>query len=203
LNLTNANIQIVGPRLRAFLVPIAAAVRAPELLDTPLNGMGLNARAGAGALDLSQLSLISPLFTAETGGKVPIADSLKSSPLPKWPMNFSLRRSLAERIKLVPKDTPTNAIYARLPEFIRVAGTLDAPKPDIDLRALAGSALGILGEKIPGLDKKTGDLLQGIGGLLDKKPPDTNPPATISTNAPATNAPARRGLFDLLPKPKQ
>jgi uncharacterized protein involved in outer membrane biogenesis len=207
LDLTNAHIQIVGSRLKAFLIPIAAAVRAPELLDTPLNRVGFNARAAGGALDLSQLSLVSPLFTADTGGKVPIADSLQSSPLPKWPMNFSLRRSLAERIRLVPKDTPTNATYARLPEFIKVAGTLNAPKPEIDLRALAGSALEMLSEKIPGVDKKTGELLQGIGGLLNRKA-GTNQPGTTSTNSPATNAPttnvpSKPSLFDLLPKPKQ
>ena len=81
-----------------------------------------------------------------------------------------------------------------------VAGTLDEPKPEIDLKALAGAALLKYTDKIPGLDEKTGDLLKGVGGILSgQKPANTN---TASTNAPATNRPPSGGLLDLLKKPK-
>jgi hypothetical protein len=206
LTFTNADIQIVGPRLKGFLTPIAAAINAPGLLNSPLKWVAIDGGAGGGKLNFSQLALVSPAFTAATHGDLALADNLSASKLTRWPMAFQLERSLAERLRLSPKDTPTNAAFVGLPDFIRVAGTLDDPKPDLDLKALASAALMKYVDKIPGVDEKTGSLLKGFGGLLTGQKPAgtnssvaTNAPGT--TNAPATNKPAG-GLLDLLKRPK-
>jgi hypothetical protein len=54
------------------------------------------------------------------------------------------------------------------------------------------------------VDKKTGDLLQGLGGLLTgQRPQGTN---TAPTNAPSANTPPTNqtiNLLDLFKKPKK
>jgi hypothetical protein len=199
LSFTNADIQIIGPRLRGFLAPIAAAINAPGLLNSPLHWVACDAQMGTGKINLSQLALVSPAFAAATKGDLSIADNLGASQLSKWPMTFQLERKLAEKIQLAPKDTPTNVAFVALPEFIKVAGTLNAPKPDLDLKALAGAALTKYIDKIPGVDEKTSNLLKGLGNrLTGTKAADTN---AAGTNAPATNKPAGN-LLDLLKRPK-
>jgi hypothetical protein len=200
LSFTNADIQIIGPRLRGFLVPIAAAINAPALLNSPLRWVACDAQMGTGKINLTQLALVSPAFAAATKGDLSIADNLGASQLSKWPMTFQLERSLAEKIQLAPKDTPTNVAFVVLPQFIKVAGTLNAPKPDLDLKSLAGAALVKYVDKIPGVDEKTSNLLKGLGNkLTGTKTGDTN---AAGTNAPAaTNKPAGN-LLDLLKRPK-
>ncbi len=185
LNFTNADIQIVGPRLRGFLAPIATALNAPGLLNSPLHWAGFDAKLGEGKIGFSQLALVSPAFAAATKGEIPIADDLMKSKLQNWPMSFQLDRSLAEKLSLAPKNTPTNATHVPLPDFIKVAGTAGEPKPELDLKALAGAALMKYVDKIPGVDEKTSQLLKGVGAKLSgQKAADTN---STSTNAPAAS----------------
>ena len=128
-------------------------------------------------------------------------------------MHFSLSRSLAQRVQIAPKETQANQRYVPMPDFIEVVGTLGAPRPKLDLnaKALAGSLLEKYGGKIPGVDQKTGNLIQGLGGILGggttrteggatNQPRGTNQPSSTSTNAPTTNAPSRLNPLDLLDK---
>jgi hypothetical protein len=102
------------------------------------------------------------------------------------PLTIAVGRSLAQKINFVPAGTPTNATYVKLPDYVTVKGTVGAPKTDINKLALVGTALEQLGGKIPGVDQKTGSLLQGLGGMLTgQKSTDTNAPATAGTNQPA------------------
>jgi uncharacterized protein involved in outer membrane biogenesis len=194
---TNANIQIASPRVKGFLAPIAAAVNAPGLLESPIHQAVFASTLGQGKIKLDEMAVLSSAFVAATAGEIPIADDLMASKLNKWPMTFQLERSLAEKLRLAPADLPTNAVYAPLPDFVRVTGTLDAPKPDLDLKALASAALLKYADQIPGVDEKTSGLIKGIGGILSgAKKGDTNSP-------PATNKSPASGLLDLLKKPKK
>ncbi len=207
---TNANIQIVSKRLRNFLTPIAALLGAPELIDHPLSWVNTQAKMGAGKIDVTAVELVSDTFQASTQGTIPIADNLMQSPLQDWPMHFFLRRSLAEKIRIASQEPATQATnaYVQLPDFIKVSGTLDEPKPKLDKLALAGTLLEKFGSKIPGLDKEAGQLIQGLGGLLNSKSSTTNQPpesGTISTNR-STNQPSLQlpfNPFDLFKKPKK
>ena len=98
---------------------------------------------------------------------------------------------MAEKLHLAPRDTPTNATHVALPDFIKVAGTVDDPKPELDLKALASAALMKYADKIPGVDEKTGQLLKGLGEKLSGQ-------KTANTNAASTNAPAASKLLDAL-----
>jgi len=157
-NFTNANIRIASPRLKAFLTPIALLLTAPDLLDSPLSWVGAGARLGNGKINVSQFNLVSESFTADTGGDLPIADVLMDSPINKWPMHFYARRAVAQRIRLLPKGTPPDAKYAKLPDFIKVAGTLGEPKAELNKLALSGALLEKAVDKVPGLKEKLGGI---------------------------------------------
>jgi hypothetical protein len=157
-NFTNANIRIASPRLKAFLTPIALLLTAPDLLDSPLSWVGASARVGNGKINVSQFNLVSESFTADTGGDLPIADVLMDSPINKWPMHFYARRAVAQRIHLLPKGTPPDAKYAKLPDFIKVAGTLGEPKAELNKLALSGALLEKAVDKVPGLKEKLGGI---------------------------------------------
>ena len=121
------------------------------------------------------------------------------SPLANWPVRFAVRRSMAETLRILsPAKTTTNE-YVDLPNFISLTGTLEEPTVKLDKLALTGSVLERFGDKIPGVDQKTGDLLKGLGGLLGGGNKGSNTNAPANTNQP----PPRFNPLDLLKKPKQ
>ena len=160
---TNANLQIASPRLKAFFLPVAILLQAPDLLNSPLNWVGASAQIGGGKIKLSQFNLVSDSFSANTQGDIRIAEVLMNSPLEKWPMHFYVRRAMAERLRLAPKNTPADAAYVQLPDFIKVAGTLGEPKAELNALALSGGVLDKVADKI-GLKEKSGGLLDLLKG---------------------------------------
>jgi len=195
---TNANLQLMGPKTKRLLVPIATLLNINEITQTPLNWLETQTDLGNGNVKLSRFAVQGAAFDARTQGTIPIAQVLTNSPL-NLPVEFSLSRSLAERSNLLPANTPTNAAYALLPPFVTINGTLGEPKSEVNKLALGGmllqSGTGIaekLGVKV---DPKVGDALKGVSNLLGgqkaapAKEGETNP-------APQPN------LLDLLKKPK-
>lgn len=164
-SLTNANLQIASPKMKAFLSPIALVLGAPDLLNSPLSWIGASAQAGGGKINLEHFNLASATFTADTRGDIRIVDVLADSPLEKLPMHFYLRRSLAQRIRMVPKNSPPDAEYVKLPDFIQVAGTLGEPKAELNKLALAGTFLERLTDKIPGVTDKIPGASDKTGGF--------------------------------------
>ena len=199
---TNANLQLLGPKTRKLVVPIATLLRLEALTQSPLNWLQAQTELGDGTIHLSRFAVQSEAFEATTRGAIPIAEVLTNSPL-NLPVEFALRRSLAEKAGLLPPNTPTNARYAALPNFVTVKGTLGDPKSDLNKLALSGlllkTGLGIAEKLGVNLGGKTGNLLQGAGNLLTGQPPSaTNPP---STN-PATGLNLLQGVGNLLTAPK-
>lgn len=201
--LTNANLQIVGPRLRPFLSTIALALQTPELTTSPLKWVSSDISIGGGVIELKRVQMLSDAFTADTSGKIPISDILTNSPLNNLPFNIALSKNLAQRTRYISSGTAaTNGDYVALPSIIQVTGTLGEPKPKIDKVALLGTVAEKLGGKIPGVSDKTGSLIQGLGGILTGKAPapavQTNSPSAPQP-PPSTNqvspADLLRGLF--------
>ena len=187
-----------------------------ELAKSPINAIILRGSAGSGRVDLQQATVQSPAFEAQASGTITLAAVLTNSPI-QIPVSISLERSVAQRINMA-GNTPTNATYAKLPDFLTMKGTLGNSKADINKVALtsavlqgmggktgqAGGALQSISSLLSGGTNtsanattnqsggKAGGLLQGIGGLLGN-------PASSATNAPATNqAPVDsliKGLF--------
>jgi len=202
LNFTNANIQIVNPQLRGFLLPIATFLGAPELLNSPINQISSLGQIANGKIVIQQLALVSAAFLAESKGQISIADDLMKSTFDNWPMHFSIVRSLAQKVRIAPQNTPADQPYVALPDFIQVVGTLDAPKPklDLNLKSITGTILDKYGNKIPGVDRKTGNILQGLGGILGGKT-DTNR-APLNTNQPPASTGNPFNLLDQFRKKK-
>lgn len=162
-----------------------------ELTQAPIDVIDIKAKMVPGRIDLERSLIQSSAFQAAASGKIETRPVLTNSPL-TIPLSVSLRRSLAEKINMLPSGTPTNAVYVALPDYVTIRGTMGEPKSDINYAALAGTALQQLGGKIPGVDEKTSNLIQGLGGMLSNRGAAATNAAPAGTNAvPAgTNAPA-------------
>ncbi|MHB8522603.1 MAG: DUF748 domain-containing protein [Limisphaerales bacterium] len=186
LSLTNADIQLVSPKMNILLVPIASLLRVSEITQSPLNAIYARIAAGNGEIRLDQAGVESAAFQASTRGTITIADVLTNSPINHLPVDFYLNRAIAGRAHLIMAGTPTNATFVKLPNFLKIGGTLGTPKTqtdDIVITALiAGSAAGFVGGK-------AGNILQGVGGILSGgRQMFTNPQ---TNSAPDTNQPPK------------
>lgn len=158
-----------------------------ELTASPIDIIEARGRAAAGTAELQKAFVQSRAFQVETRGTVGLASELTNSTL-SFPLTVSLRRPLAEKINFVPAGTPTNLTYVKLPDYVTIKGTMGEPKTEINKMALLGTALEQLGGNIPGVDQKTGNLIQGLGGILTGRQPQT-PGAQSVTNQPGVTAP--------------
>ncbi len=177
-----------------------------DLQKSPINWVTLHGAAGSGRVTVQQAVVQSPAFEAQAhDGTIALAEVLNDSPL-QIPVSVLLERAVAQRINMA-GDTPTNSIYAKLPDFLTMKGTLGKAKADINYIALSSAVLqgtggkgGQVGGALQGLSGlmstgsnatsnktstthpggKVGGFLQGVGGLLNSSVP-------AATNAPATN----------------
>jgi hypothetical protein len=208
LSVTNANIQLVGPRKKTFLgrighvlTPVGKVLGIPDLSKSPVKWLNTSVKMGDGKIQLTELTVFSDMFLAQSQGTIPIADVLTNSPINNLPLEISLSRSAAQRARIAPKDAPTNAAYVKLPTFVHVRGTIGDPQPDPDERVIAGLIIKSATGFLPGTSE-AGKILGGVGGLLSGER-NTNRPASTDTNAPpATNTTKKPSLFDLIPKKK-
>ncbi len=193
MTFTNANIQIVSPKLRRVLVPIATILRVTDITQSPLNWMNTSTEIGGGNINLKALTIVSEAFQGDTHGVIPIADIFTNSPINKFPVNFQLRRSLAQKSNLLPADAPPDAKYVKLPDFVKLKGTVGKPDSDINEIALAGvllkSGSGIVGGK-------AGGIIEGIGGILTGNP--SVPNARTNTNSDPNKPAPKPSAVDVI-----
>jgi hypothetical protein len=218
---TNLNLSVVNVKSRLLKTVINVVTVVPEILKNPTAATGsllgavfggsrgglvdelskspidvIDARGdiAAGSVNLQRAFVQSVAFQSEAVGTIAIADVLTNSTL-NIPLHVWLQLGIADRLNMVPSDTPTNAAYAKLPDYVTIKGTVGDPQSDINKLALLGTTLKSIGGSIPGVDTKAGGLIQGLGGLLTGQ----RPQATNQT--PATNAPPN--LLDLFKRPKK
>jgi hypothetical protein len=159
LSVTNAHLQFTGGRLKAFFGAIGFFIGVPDLAESPISSLAANARIGNGVIKVSPFNVVSESFTADTQGDIKIADIVANSPIEKWPMHLWLRRALAQRIGKIPRNTAPEAEYVKMPDFVRVAGTVGTPKPELNRMALAGAVVDKL------LDNAVKDQTGGLNPL--------------------------------------
>jgi hypothetical protein len=192
---TNANIQLMGPKSKKLIVPIATLLRVNEITQSPVDWLDAQTELGGGNIKLSRFTLQSAAFEARTQGVIPIAEVLSNSPL-NLPVEFALRRSLAEKSSLLAPNTPTNATYAPLPNFVTLKGTIGEPKSEVHELALGSmllqSGTGIAEKYGVKVDPRTSNLLQGISRLTGQK--------AATTNQPSTNTAPKLNPLDLFKK---
>jgi len=167
-----------------------------DLKKSPINSIVVHGTAGSGSINLQQALVQSPAFEAVVTGAVHLDDVLTNSTL-QLPVSVLLERSVAQRINLA-GNTPTNAAYAQLPNFLTITGTLGKNAPTINYRALLPSAGSIL-QGMGGKAGQAGGLLQGLGGIIGGG--NTNAPA--NANTPATNQNPVNNLLDDFFGPKK
>jgi hypothetical protein len=213
LTMTNVNYLPGGPKLRRILVPISMVLRVPELTGSPINWVDARTHITNGTVQVAHATVESEAFLANVTGTMTLADVLTNSPL-NLPLDLSLRRSLAEKAKILPLSTPADAKYAKIGNVYTIRGTWGDPKPEENKAVLAGlllqsaGGLGLGNEKVEGAlgavgniltgqkgsntnsagtnASPVGNIVQGIGSLLGGKKATNNPPATQGkqTNAP-------------------
>ncbi len=175
---TNANLQLMGPKTRRLIVPIATLLR----IEANIN--------------LSRFAVQSGAFEASSQGVIPIAKVLTNSPL-NLPVEFALRRPLAESANLLPPNTPPDAQYVMLPRFVTLKGTLGEPKSDLNELALGGvllkSGVGVAEKLGVNVGGKTGGAIESVGNLLTGQKPAVG-------NRTSTNAAPRLNPLDLFRK---
>jgi hypothetical protein len=187
LNFTNANIQIVGPKVKSVLTPISIVLGAPELLNSPLDYVATKLEFGSGKIETRQFVAHSVAFEAVSQGTIPIANVLTNSPL-NQPVDIGLASGIANRLRFMGSTPPGG--YMKLPTFVHLTGTLGDPSAKTDKAVIVGITAGGVAGAVGG---KAGGLLQGIGGLLTGQPTGGSQEST--TNQP----PAQRPLKQLLP----
>jgi hypothetical protein len=176
-----------------------------DFMKSPVNAIVAHGTAGDGKIELKQAFVESTAFRGEATGAIDIAKVLTNSVM-SFPVTVSLGKAVSDKLGLTPSDTPTNAVYVPLPEFVKMKGTLGLPKPDVNYLVIAKLALksggGILGNTGGAATEKVGGALGAVenllGGQKQNTATDTNSVAT--TNAPAAS-PANeliRGLGGLL-----
>src|SRR5688500_350940 len=134
-SLTNVNYTVGGPKLRRILVPISLALKAPELAETPINWVSGQTVISNGIVHVQNAAVESEAFLAKLAGTVTLENVTSNSTI-NLPMDFSLRRSLAEKAKILPANTPEDAKYASLGNIYSVRGTIGDPQPDANKTAL-------------------------------------------------------------------
>jgi hypothetical protein len=152
---------------------------AADLKKSPINSIILHGTAGSGLVKLQQTVVQSPAFEADATGTITLDAVLTNSPI-QIPISVSLERSVAQRINMA-GNTPTNATYAKLPDFLTMKGTLGNSKADIDKVALAKAVL----QGVGGKAGQAGGALQGLSNLFSG---GTNAPSSTSTNQPGGKA---------------
>ena len=186
-NLTNLNYQIVGPKINRILRPIALVLRAPELTQTPINWAAGTTVISNGIVNMRQVGVQSEAFFAEIQGTIDLEPVLTNSTL-QLPVDLSLRRSLAEKIRMLPANTPEDSKYAKLPRFVTIRGTIGVPETDINKLAL-GSQLLQTAKDLGIGNEKTEELLGTLGNIGAKLAGGkTNQPAGTNNAAGSTNA---------------
>lgn len=205
VSVTNANLHIVSPRLKAILTPIAIALRLGDLLKSPLQTLDFHTDFSQGRILVKETSVRSEMLQARSTGTIPIADDLNQSPL-QLPVDVSLPRGIAQKAGLLPEGTPETNQWVALPRFATVKGTLGAPETDINKLAVSGMLLKSVAN-IPAIaGEKAGNVLQSVGNLLTKPatPASPNPPPIPAQQPPpGQRAPAQPPAPPAAPNPIQ
>jgi hypothetical protein len=200
-SLTNANVQVTQyERLQKLLVPIGAALRVPELANSPLDWIAARTVISNGTVTIPAATLESSVFRADLAGTISLNEVMTNSTMNNLPVDLALSRNVAIRSRLAPANLATNAEFSPLPRFVSVGGTLGTPKPQIDSIAVTRILAGTVGNYVGG---DAGKILRGLGNLGQGA--STNSTGTNAiTNAPANSAQQLiQGLGGLLNKPEK
>lgn len=157
-----------------------------DLEAQPLDVIDLAADVGNGGVALKRARVQSIALRIDARGGLRFAPVLSNSPV-NIPVSIALSRKIAEKAVLLDASTPADAVYAPLPDFLTIRGTLGNPSAATDKLALTALGAKTIGRAAAGLGSNLGGKVAGAAGVLGTllgAPPATQAP----TNAPATGA---------------
>jgi hypothetical protein len=184
LMITNADIQLVGPKVKTFVASIArVAVVAGvsgmgSLTNSALNRLDVQLQMGDGKISLTRCLAFASVFRVIVTGELPIAPVLNDSPFNDWPIHIAIGNGSASN-----PDALSDVGYARLPTFVGLGGTLSDPKP-VNLLLKEGT-------------KAVTTATSKIKIWLEEHSSHSE---NTETNQSGTNAPPAHHLFDFFKK---
>jgi hypothetical protein len=134
-----------------------------DLKKSPIQVINAQIKAGGGRIDLQQAAVQSTAFMADAQGGINLAQVLTNSTI-HIPVTVFVSQPISKRLNLAPGNTPANAAYVPLPQFLTLKGTIGVPKTDINKMALGGMAVQSLGG---GLLKTATNTTSTVGHLLN------------------------------------
>ena len=185
--LENENVRTLKRLILYVLKGVSVSLGLPPdgLTHPPLTNISLKSEIAQGQLRLEECRLINQEMTANAVGGVQLADELPQSVIQNIPIQIGLSTNVAKRAKVYREDRVQGA-YAVPPPFVRLTGTLGAPKVSIDKKVLSGLVLSGVLERNKIGDEQTQEILRGLGGLLSGEGP---PPKPTPTEEPQDTSP--------------
>jgi hypothetical protein len=177
LVITNGDIQLVGPKAKAFIASIARVAMLAglsgmgELTNSTLNRLDVQLQMGDGKISLTRCLALAGAFRVIVTGDLPIAPVLNDSPFNDWPIHIAIGNGSASN-----PNALSDAGYAKLPTFVMLEGTLGNPKVGSPLLKAGAKAVTTATSKIKSWFENT------------------------ETNQSGTNAPSGHHLFDFFKK---
>jgi uncharacterized protein involved in outer membrane biogenesis len=178
LVITNGDIQLVGPKAKAFIASIARVAVVTgisgmgSLTNSALNRLDVQLKLGGGKIALTRCLAVAGIFRVIVTGEIPIAPVLNDSPFNDWPIHIAIGH--AQNADVFSDDG-----FTKLPTFVILEGTLGNPKIGNPLVNASAKAVGTATSKIKSLFEHSGN---------------------TETNQPATNAPPAHHLLDFFKK---
>ncbi len=165
LKFTEGDLRLFSDATKILLAPVAVLLRLPQLLNSPIDSMHVTLKIANRVVQVEKCEVEGTVFKASTHGEVPLAKTFSDSRL-DLPVEFSLKRGLADKAGLIPGGTPLSAKFVKLPDFVTIRGSVGEPKTKTNKLAL----LAILGQSAVSLpdavENQTGNLLENAAGIL-------------------------------------
>ncbi len=163
---TDGDLRVFSDTTKILLTPVAILLRLPEMLNSPIDSMHAKLKIENESIQLETCEVKGSMFVASATGAIALDETLEASAL-DLPVQLSVRRDVADKAGLIPKGTPLSAKFVKLPEFVKVGGTIGEPKTKTNKLAIVG-LLGQSAAGLPGtIENKAGGLLENAANLLD------------------------------------
>lgn len=180
---------------------------ADEITAKPIDVLLLTGGAGNGKIEVKETQVNSAAFQVQCAGEIGLAPVLTNSTL-QFPVHVALGRPYATKLGMVNANTPTNAAYIALPDFLTIKGTLGLVDPNISktgLLKVAGSAVGGIGKEYGVALGEAGKSIYGAtSGFLKEKFGNSNTNAVTESETNNAAAPKKKsGFFDFLKRDKK
>lgn len=121
----------------AVLGPVAQVLEIPDLSQDPLTRIEGEVAVSAGEVEVRKFLAETRNLQTTVQGRIALADELNESRLLAIPVDVALQRDLAIRSRLARSEESAESPYVRLPNFVKVSGTVSQPVVATDKGVIA------------------------------------------------------------------